>query len=293
MILFPNAESIDYLWANRPAEAFRVINLAILRTWTTIFRPNVLAKWPIRHTMLNMELSHVRTGAPVQTQAMDEQPARERIRLVLLDDHTLFRESLARFLGSERGFELVAQCSTTPEALKCLKDARVDVVLVDLSIAKEFMDCARKARYRGRSLVVAREVDATSSATVLKCGAAGIFMESDSSIRLMQAIRFVASGEAWVDQKVIQLLADLYPHYDDRWWGNLTEREQTVLNGVVDGLSNKKIGIQIGVSESSVKGTLQLLFNKAGVRRRSQLVRIALEGLPVASSQSSDEGGKA
>lgn len=220
----------------------------------------------------------------MQAQSMDKQPNHERIRLVLLDDHVLFRESLAQLLASEDDFELVAQSSSTSEALKSLKDTRVDIVLVDLNIAKEFMDGARRARYRGKSLVVAREVDAESSAIVLKYGAAGIFLESDSASRLMQAIRLVATGEAWVDQKVIQLLADLYPHYEDRWWGKLTEREQNVLNGVVDGLSNKNIGVQIGASESSVKAILQQLFNKAGVRRRSQLVRIALEGLPVANS---------
>jgi DNA-binding NarL/FixJ family response regulator len=89
----------------------------------------------------------------------------------------------------------------------------------------------------------------------------------------------VANGETWIDQRVIQLLADRYPQYEVRLRGNLTDREQTVLAGVVDGFSNRKIGDQIGVSESSVKATLQQLFTKAGVRTRSQLVRIAMEGL--------------
>jgi DNA-binding NarL/FixJ family response regulator len=204
---------------------------------------------------------------------------RKRIRLVLLDDHLLFRESLARLLAAEEDFGIVAQCASAPEALKALKASDVDVVLVDLGIAKEFVLSARKARYRGKSLVVARSVDATDSAAVLKYGASGIFLESDSSSRLIQAIRLVANGEAWVDQRVLQLLADRFPQYDVRLLGTLTDKEQSVLDGVVDGFSNRKIGDQIGVSESSVKGTLQQLFTKAGVRTRSQLVRIALEGL--------------
>jgi DNA-binding NarL/FixJ family response regulator len=212
----------------------------------------------------------------------EDSPA--RIRLVLLDDHLLFRESLARLLAAERDFEVVAQCSNSPEAVKAVKAAEVDVVLMDLGLAKEFIQGARKARYGGKSLVVARTVDATDSAAVLKCGASGIFLESDSSSRLMQAIRMVANGEAWVDQKVIQLLADRYPQYDVRLLGHLTDREQSVLDGVTDGLSNRKIGDQLGVSESSVKATLQQLFTKAGVRTRSQLVRIALEGLHASAS---------
>ncbi len=218
---------------------------------------------------------------------MMKQPSRARIRLVLLDDHLLFRESLGRLLASEQDFELVAECTTPPEALKSLKRSAVDVILLDIGLAQEFIPCARKVRFGGKCLVIAREVDATGSAIVLKHGASGIFLASDSSSRLMQAIRLVASGEAWVDQKVIQLLAQCYPHYEARWRGNFTAREQTVLQGVVDGLSNRKIGNQIGVSESTVKAALQQLFKKAGVRTRSQLVRIALEG-PAAANPLAD-----
>jgi DNA-binding NarL/FixJ family response regulator len=211
---------------------------------------------------------------------------RSRIRLALVNDHALFRESLARLLAAEQDFDVVAQCSSSSDAVKAVRTAVVDVVLVDLSMAKEFIYCARKVRYRGKSLVVARFADATESAAVLKYGASGIFLESDSSSRLMQAIRLVANGEAWVDQKVIQLLADRYPQYEGRLQGNLTDREQMVLDAVVTGLSNRKIGTQLGVSESSVKATLQQLFKKAGVRTRSQLVRIALQGSPTANALS-------
>jgi two-component system, NarL family, nitrate/nitrite response regulator NarL len=108
----------------------------------------------------------------------------------------------------------------------------------------------------------------------------------------MLAIRLVADGEAWVDQKVIRILADRYPqHYEDRWWGTLTQREQTVLKGIVDGLSNRKIGVQMGVSESTIKGTLQELFTKARVRTRSQLVRMALEGPPLGVPVDNPNGG--
>jgi two-component system, NarL family, nitrate/nitrite response regulator NarL len=243
--------------------------------------------------MLCMEFSNLRKARSVQArtgQSIDEQPRRDRIRLILLDDHLLFRESLARLLASERDFELVAECTTSAEALKTLQDAGVDVILVDIGIAKEFIPWVQKVRYPGKSLVIAREVDATGSAIVLKYGASGIFLASDSSSRLMQAIRLVASGEAWVDQKVLQLLADRYPHFEARWQGDFTERERTVLQGVVDGLSNRKIGNQIGVSESTIKATLQHLFKKSGVRTRSQLVRIALEGPPAAVSSANGNG---
>lgn len=208
-----------------------------------------------------------------------------RIRLVLLDDHLLFRESLARLLASEQDFELVAECSTPADALKSLHDSEVHVILVDIAIAREFIPCARRARYSGKCLVMAREIDPTGSALLLGSGASGVFLHSDSSARLVQAIRLVASGEAWVDQKVLQLLAQRYPQHENRWFSTLAEREQTVLHGVLDGLSNRKIGDQIGLSESTIKAILQRLFTKAGVRTRSQLVRVALEAPPVVRYQ--------
>ncbi len=240
--------------------------------------------------MLCMAVSSLSKEFPLLSpanQTMDGQPGRSRIRIVLLDDHLLFRESLARLLGSEHDFELIAECAAPPEALETLSAAAVDVLLVDIALAKEFIPCARKARYQGKFLVIARDIDVKGSAAVLSRGASGIFLESDGSARLVQAIRLVANGEVWVDQKVIQLLADRYPDYDGRWWGTLKEREQAVLKGIVDGLSNRKIGSQIGVSESTIKAILQQLFSKAGVRTRSQLVRIALEGPKASGSHAS------
>jgi two-component system nitrate/nitrite response regulator NarL len=208
---------------------------------------------------------------------MDEYPNEQPIRLVLLDDNVLFRESLARLLAAERDLELVAQCAMPPEALSVIATIAADVLLVRFAVAKEFIPCARKDGYQGKFLVIARHIDVRDTAAVLSRGASGIFLESDCPSRLIQAIRLIANGEVWVDQKVIALLAARFPLYEYRTWGALNEREQAVLNGVIEGLSNRKIGAQLGVSESTVKTTLQQLFGKAGVRTRSQLVRIVLE----------------
>jgi len=215
---------------------------------------------------------------------MPEPQADRRIRLILLDDHLLFRESLAGLLALEEDFELVAQCTSVGEAMKRLARPGVDVILVDIGIAREFLPGFQKTHYPGKCLVIARELEAAGSALVLKYGAAGIFLESDSSTRLFQAIRLVASGEVWVDQKVVHLLAERYPQFEARWPSALSEREQSVLRGVVDGLSNKKIGDEMGVSESTIKAAVQQLFRKAGVRTRSQLVRVALEAPRAAAS---------
>jgi two-component system nitrate/nitrite response regulator NarL len=212
----------------------------------------------------------------------------QRIRLALLDDNVLFRESLARLLAAELDLELVAQCTLPADALNLAVEFGADVLLVRFAVAKEFISSARTRGYAGKFLVIASNLDVRETAAVLSRGASGIFLESDCPSRLIQAIRLIADGEVWVGQKVVELLAARYPDYEDHDWGPLTGREQAVLDGVVEGLSNRRIGVQLGVSESTVKTTLQKLFGKAGVRSRSQLVRIALDDRQSSDGQSSE-----
>jgi len=206
----------------------------------------------------------------------------KRIRLLLIDDHVLFRESLTRLLASESDFEMAGHCGDTAEALAILAGHDVDVVLLDFDLGEErggqFISSARHAGYEGRILMVTAGMSASESSAALKMGASGIFLKHNSPGLLAQAIRLVAAGEMWVDQKVIQMLVDgVSPRETQDLRKLLTEREQQVLRGLFEGLTNKEIAGQIGVSESAIKATLQQLFQKTRVRTRSQLVRIALE----------------
>ena len=254
--------------------------LAFFSIGSDIFWAKPLASAAIHHY-----ISHKRR-AP-RNEGMGEQTGEHPIRLVLVDDHTLFRASLARFLASEPGLEVASECGTSSEALEALKNLTVDVVLLDFALgserASDFMSAARQAGYQGRFLIVAGTTDPSNAALALKLGAAGIFLKSDAADRLVQAIRLVANGGVWVDQKMIQLLADRLveerPYLADRASNTgLNDGERKVLLGILGGLTNKKIGGNMGLSESSVKAIVQRLFAKAGVRTRSQLVRVALEG---------------
>jgi DNA-binding NarL/FixJ family response regulator len=210
------------------------------------------------------------------------QATMERIRLLLLDDHVLFRESLSRLLASEPDFEMAGHCGTCAEALQILSRTPVDVVLLDYDLGDDngdFILAARQAGFAGKILMVTAGMSATESSTALKSGAAGIFLKHNSPSSLSQAIRLVAAGEMWVDQRVIRQLADGVSQREEQSFRNLlTDREQQVLRGLFEGLTNKEIASQLGVSESAIKATLQQLFQKARVRTRSQLVRIAIEG---------------
>jgi two-component system, NarL family, nitrate/nitrite response regulator NarL len=204
------------------------------------------------------------------------------IRLLLLDDHVLFREGLSRLLSSEPDFEMAGHCGASVEALELLTRAAVDVVLLDFDLGEdhgsEFIAAARKAGFAGKFLMITAGMSATESSIALQLGAAGIFLKHNSPTVLAQAIRTVAGGGMWVDPKIIHLMADgVHQSTEQGIRKHLTEREQEVLRGIFEGLSNKEIASQLNVTEGAIKATLQQLFQKTGVRTRSQLVRIALE----------------
>ncbi len=218
---------------------------------------------------------------------MTDQAGGDRIRIVLLDDHRLFRTSLARLLATESDLDVVGECGAADEALEILKRCPVDVVLFDNDLGAEaattFISAARAGGYRGRFLTLAGRTDAEAAAAALELGASGIFLKCETPDRLVQAIRFLASGGMWVDPAILQVLAhrcvNQAARLADHASADGTEaREQKVLAGILDGLTNKKIGDSMGLSEGTVKNILQGLFSKTGVRKRSQLVRLALEG---------------
>jgi len=207
----------------------------------------------------------------------------ERIRLLLVDDHILFRDGLSRLLALEPDLEVVTCCGTTAEALDTVGREPVDMVLLDYDLGEDhgshFLSSARRAGYLGKVLMVTAGMTAKESSTALRLGASGIFLKHNSPGTLAKAVRLIMGGEIWVDPKVIQLMADRVDQpEEERVSPLLTEREQQVLRGIFEGLTNKEIGAQLGVTDGAVKATLQQLFQKTGVRTRSQLVRIALEG---------------
>lgn len=208
--------------------------------------------------------------------------AEETIHILLLDDHALFRESVSRLLGAEPGFDVVAHCGTIEEALEVLRRKSVDLLLLDFDLGprdgREFLRLAKEHGFDGKILVVTAGVDSGTVSELIRSGISGIFRKHDSAALLAQGIRDVMAGKVWLDQE--QLQSTLTNEVAASQTGGnrpFTERERQVLSFVFDGLANKEIAARTGVSEASVKSTLQQLFSKTGVRTRSQLVRIVLE----------------
>jgi two-component system, NarL family, nitrate/nitrite response regulator NarL len=204
-----------------------------------------------------------------------------KIRILLIDDHGLFRESLSRLLSAEKVFELVGDFASVPEGVEALSK-QVDVVLLDFDLGErtglDFFTLSRARGFAGRVLVVTAGLTNLDTLRVMERGAAGIFLKHRSPSELVLAIRTIVKGEPWLDSgSVAALVSAASASKEETNLLLLSPKERDVLRAVFEGLTNKEIGTKLDISEAYVKALLQQLFNKTGVRNRSQLVRVALE----------------
>ncbi len=200
--------------------------------------------------------------------------------ILLVDDHALFRESLARLLSAESEVRVAAQCATVEEALQILESNSYDLILLDYELGdrrgNEVVAAIRQKNYAGKVLVVTVGVTRAELRQLMNHGVSGVFLKNNSPDLLMQAIQTVMRGETWMDPKYTSNVGETATGEAARR-ARFTERDRMVLRGVFEGLANKEIADRLHVSESAIKASLQQLFSKTGVRTRSQLVRVALE----------------
>ncbi len=200
------------------------------------------------------------------------------VRILLVDDHAVFRESVARVLGVEPWLT-IEHCGSIRDALEILAQRPFDLILLDHDLGSErashFLPRARQAGFEGRVLVVTAWVSEMEARRLVRQGVSGIFLKEAPVSKLLESIQTVAAGGTWLDSTLVgaqkaaaQGQADT-PVFDDR--------ERRLLRFLLEGLPNKDIGWRLGISESYVKAILQDMFQKTGVRTRGQLVRVAFE----------------
>jgi DNA-binding NarL/FixJ family response regulator len=208
----------------------------------------------------------------------------EAIEILLVDDHTLFRESLRRMLEGEPGFHVCGDFASAEDALATLESGlEFDVALLDYELnamsrgAGTGLDLLREiraARPGARVLMVTAGMETNDLQRTVKELDAGIFLKTEPTAELMLAIRRTAEGGRWISSGAALTLLSAEERPQSK---QLSARERRVLRRVLEGLSNKEIGVHLDLTESAVKAVLQKLFEKTGVRSRSQLVRYAIE----------------
>jgi len=205
--------------------------------------------------------------------------AGEKIQALLVDDHAVFRESVARALAAGPEFDMTS-CATIREAVQILTQTPIDIVLLDHDLgserASQFLPAARQIGFTGRVLIVTAWISDTEARRLVRQGVSGIFLKESPLDVLAESMRAVAAGQIWLDKRYANL-ADEPQGAESGTGPKFNERQRKVMRFVLEGLSNKEISGRLQISESYVKAILQSLFQQTGVRTRGQLVRVALE----------------
>jgi two-component system nitrate/nitrite response regulator NarL len=208
-------------------------------------------------------------------------PAAPAIRVLLVDDHAMFRDGMARLLEQQPGVTIAGQCGSSSEALAVLQTCGANMVLLDVDLGSEraldFVFEARKRGFEGQVLVVTAGISGSEAVQLVRSGVAGILHKQHSGETLCQAVAKVAGGGVWLEDDYLQPLFRSVDLTRTHSRARLTDREKEILRFIFQGLTNKEVGARLQLSESAVKASVRQLFDKLGVRTRAQLVKVALE----------------
>jgi DNA-binding NarL/FixJ family response regulator len=209
------------------------------------------------------------------------------IRIVIADDHPIFRDGLRKLLESEPGFAVVGEAADGQEAVALVQQLNPDILLLDLAMPKmPGLDALRDLADRSgsvRTIVLTAAIEKSEIVKALQLGARGIVLKEVATDLLFKSIRCVMKGEYWVGREsvadlvqTLQSLASSESRDKSRGAYGLTKREQQIVQQVVTGLTNRDIARQLGISEDTVKHHVTNVFNKVGVSTRLELALFAV-----------------
>ena len=211
----------------------------------------------------------------------------DKIQVVIVDDHPLFRDGVLQTLRAEPDFEVVGQTTTAAEAVRLAGELLPDVILLDITIPGGGLNAARMiaATSPVTKIIMLTASEAEEDVlTALKSGARGYILKGVSARELVKAVRDVHAGEAYVTPTLAaSLLSEmkgggLGPRPAPNPLDELTERESQILEQVASGLSNKEIAQQLFLSEKTVKHYMTNILQKLQVRNRVEAALLAQSG---------------
>ncbi|MEP1123168.1 MAG: response regulator transcription factor [Ilumatobacter sp.] len=203
------------------------------------------------------------------------------IRVVIVDDHAVVRSGLEQFLATTGDIELVGTAADGLEGVEVTAATLPDVVVMDLSMPKlDGVEATRRITTEhpsSRVLVLTSFSDRTRIMDALSAGADGYLLKHSDPEAIAAAIRSVHTGESPLDPKAARALLESRRARSEA--SSLTDRERQVLDLVRQGLANKQIARQLGISERTVKAHLTSVFSTLGVSDRTQAAIWANERL--------------
>jgi RNA polymerase sigma factor (sigma-70 family) len=228
------------------------------------------------------------------------------IKVVIADDHTLFREGLKRILSLEKDVLVVGEASRGDEVAKVVERAKPDVLLLDLKMPKgDVVQTLLEVNEKNpatKVLILTAFSEDENILNAAKGGAKGYVLKGISSSTLLQAIKTVHGGGLWIDKEMpsADAFEEIAQSQSARYGGepvneaikSLTKREVEILRLVAEGLTNEEIGKRIFISEKTVKTHLTNIFDKLKVNNRFKAALLIMSRPGAPASQPANRGGK-
>jgi DNA-binding NarL/FixJ family response regulator len=205
------------------------------------------------------------------------------IRLVIADDHAMFRAGLRKLLEDEPGYSIAGEAASGAETVQLVRALQPDVLLLDLAMpGMSGLDALREianAGYRPHVVLLTASIESAELVAALQLGAHGVVFKESASGVLVEAIGSVMAGGYWIGTRsasgLTQAIGGALPAGEDERYG-LTPREHEIVLAIVAALSNREIADRLGISEKTVKHHLTNIFEKTGVSSRFELALLAL-----------------
>src|SRR6266550_6887714 len=206
--------------------------------------------------------------------------SKPKIRIVVADDHPIFRDGLCRLLALEEDFEVVAQAQDGRQVLDVLQQHEPDILLLDLKMpgldGLATLQRLQAAKNKTRVIVLTASDDKNEFVQAMKLGTSGIVLKQTATELLIKSIRKVHAGEIWLDSHtraaVIRQFSSPMESMPlgsrDRDRSPLSQREREIVVLVAQGFKNKEMAEKMFISEQTVKNHLHNIFDKLGVSDR-------------------------
>lgn len=205
-------------------------------------------------------------------------PTGTTIRILVADDHAIFRDGLRRLLATQEEFVVVGEACDGHEALALVTALRPHVLLLDLAMPRlpgmEVLRELSRQEAPVRTILLTAAIQPFAVARALQLGARGIVLKASPPELLLQSIRAVSGGQFWVGSETVAPW--VRPGQPAAGFG-LTAREIEIVDAIKEGSSNREIASKLAISEETVKRHLSNIYGKLGVSSRLELAVLASE----------------